>query len=70
MSFRDKLRGLRRLRADLKAAIKHFSSLGPALFRKPGRRFIVHPRPLGLPTELNYDNLEELVESLESSVHK
>ena len=70
MSFRAKLRGIRRLRAYLKAAIKHFSSLGPTLFRKPGRRFIVHPRSLGLPTELNYDNLEKLVESLESSAHR
>jgi hypothetical protein len=70
MSLRAKVCGIRRLRDYLKATIKHFPCLGLTLFREPGRKFMVHPRSLGLPTGLNYDNLEELVESLESSDHK
>lgn len=38
---------------------------------KPSRkRFVVHPRPLGLPAGLSYDNVEELLEALEGTAHK
>jgi len=69
MRLRAKLRGIRRLGASFKAAIKQTSCLELSLFRKPERKFIVHSRSLGLPMGL-IDNLEELVQSLESSAHK
>jgi hypothetical protein len=35
--------------------------------RKP---FVVHPRPMGLPTGLSYDSVEDLLEALEGPAHK
>jgi hypothetical protein len=34
------------------------------------KRFVVTPRPLGLPPGLSYDNVEELIEALEGPTHK
>jgi hypothetical protein len=67
MSLLNKLREIRRLGASSKAALSHFLRLGPMVFRKPGRRqFVVHPRSLGLPEGLSYDNVQELIKALES----
>jgi hypothetical protein len=38
---------------------------------KPERRqFSVHPRALGLPPGLSYDNVEDLIEAIEGTTHK
>jgi hypothetical protein len=37
------------------------------LAKKP---FVVTPQALGLPPSLNYDNVEELIEALEGSLHR
>jgi hypothetical protein len=55
----------------MKAAVNHFLRLGLMVAGKPERkRFVVHPRPLGLPQGLSYDDVEELVEALEGPAHK
>jgi hypothetical protein len=62
---------IRRSGASLKAAVNHFLRLGLMQSGKPRRRrFVVNPRPLGLPAGLNYDDVEELVEVLEGNRHK
>jgi len=33
-------------------------------------RFVVKAHPLGLPTELSYDDVEDLIEQLEGSLHR
>lgn len=62
---------MRRTGSSLKAAVNHFLRLGLMTSGKPSRkRFVVHPRPLGLPAGLSYDNVEELLEALEGTAHK
>jgi hypothetical protein len=62
---------IRRSGASLKAAVNHFLRLGLMQSGKQQRkRFVVHPRPLGLPAGLSYDDVEELVEVLEGPTHK
>jgi hypothetical protein len=64
-------RELRRSGASLKAAVNHFLRLGLMASGKQVRKpFVVHPRPLGLPPELSYDNVEELIEALEGTMHR
>jgi hypothetical protein len=64
-------REIRRSGASFKAAVNHFLRLGlMASVKKERKRFVVHPRPLGLPSALSYDNVEELVEALEGASHK
>lgn len=64
-------REIRRSGASFKAAVNHFLRLGLMAAGKPERkRFIVRPRPLGLPPGLSYDDVEELVEALEGPAHK
>lgn len=64
-------REIRRSGASLKAAVNHFLRLGLMSSGKQERKkFVVHPRPLGLPAGLNYDDVEELVEALEGATHK
>ena len=64
-------REIRRSGASLKAAVNHFLRLGLMVAGKPERKqFVVHPRSLGLPKGLSYDDVEELVEALEGSAHK
>jgi hypothetical protein len=33
------------------------------------KRFVVQPRPAGLPPGLSYDNVEELLDELEGTTH-
>ena len=62
---------MRRSGASLKAAVNHFLRVGLIAGGKPARKkFVVRPRPLGLPPGLTYDNIEELVEALEGVAHK
>jgi len=37
---------------------------------KPPEPFGITPRPLGLPPELSYDSIEELIEALEGADHR
>lgn len=38
---------------------------------KPERKpFVVHPRPLGLPPGLSYDNIGDLLEALEGPLQR
>lgn len=66
------LRGeMRRSGLSLKEAVNRFLRLGLVGGRKPQRkRFEVRPGRLGLPAGLSYDNVEELLESLEGKTHK
>ena len=62
---------IRRSGASLKAVVNHFLRLGLSASGKPLRkRFVVQPRPLGLPPGMRYDNVEELLEALEGPAHK
>lgn len=36
----------------------------------PRDRFVVKARPLGLQAELSYDNVEDVIEQLEGSLHR
>ena len=62
---------IRRSGVSFKEAINHYLRLGLMASAQPQRKkFVVHPGPLGLPTGLSYDNVEELVAALEGSAHK
>jgi len=62
---------IRRSGTSLKAVVNHFLRIGLISSGKPSRkRFVVQPRPLGLPAGLRYDNVEELLEALEGTTHK
>ena len=62
---------IRRSGTSLKAAVNHFLRLGLMQAGKPRRRrFVVNPRSLGLPAGLSYDDVEELIETLEGAAHK
>jgi hypothetical protein len=51
--------------------VNHFLRLGLMVSGKRERKpFVVHPRPLGLPPGLNYDNVEDLIEALEGTTHR
>ena len=64
-------REIRRSGASLKAAVNHFLRLGLMGSGKPDRKqFSVHPRELGLPPGLSYDNVEDLIEAIEGTTHK
>jgi len=64
-------REIRRSGTSLKAAVNHFLRMGLMVSRKPERKpFVVRPRPLGLPSGLSYDNVEDLIEAIESTTHK
>ena len=64
-------RELRRSGTSLKAAVNHFLRLGLMASAKPKQKpFVVHPRPLGLPPGLSYDNVEDLIEALEGPAHR
>jgi hypothetical protein len=64
-------REIRRSGGSLKAAVNHFLRLGLMVSGKPDRKqFLVHPRALGLPPGLNYDNVEDLIEAIEGTTHK
>lgn len=55
--------------ASLKAAVNRLLRLGLTAAPQRGKSFTVRPRRLGLPPGLGYDNVEELIESLEGPRH-
>jgi hypothetical protein len=62
---------MRRTGSSLKTAVNYFLRLGLMNSGKASRKkFVVCPRPLGLPQGLSYDNVEELLEVLEGPAHK
>jgi len=76
LSLDDDVAGLltkevRRSRTSFKEAVNHFLRLGLMASKQQNRKkFVVTPRPLGLPPGLSYDNVEELIEALEGPAHK
>jgi hypothetical protein len=61
---------MRRSGASFKAAVNHFLRLGLMASKTPSRKpFVVVPRKLGLPSGLTYDNVEQLLESVEGEIH-
>lgn len=56
---------------SLKETVNHLLRLGLMSAKHPNRKkFVVTPRPMGLPPGLSYDNVEELLERLEGVTHK
>ena len=54
----------------MKAAVNYFLRLGLMQSgKRQQKKFIVHPHPLALPAGLSYDDVEELVETLEGAGH-
>lgn len=63
-------REVRRTGASFKETVNSLLRLGLATSRQPNRKaFVVHPRRLGLPAGLSYDNVAELLESMEGPTH-
>lgn len=62
---------MRRSGSSFKAAVNHFLRLGlQASNRASPKPFVVAPRKLGLPAGLSYDNVEELLETVEGGLHR
>ncbi len=63
---------MRRSGKTFKEAVNGFLRAGlAAAQKKPARKpFVVRPRALGLPPGMSYDNIEELIESIEGINHK
>ena len=62
---------IRRSGVSFKEAVNHYLRLGLTAAKQPARKkFVVKPRAMGLPPELSYDNVEELIEALEGPLHK
>ncbi len=61
---------MRRTAMSFKAAVNHFLRLGLMASKTSNRKsFVVVPRKLGLPPGLSYDNVEQLLESVEGGTH-
>jgi hypothetical protein len=61
----------RRSGSSFKEVVNHFLRLGLMASKRPARKpFVVAPRKLGLPSGLTYDNVEQLLETLEGPVHR
>jgi len=62
---------MRRSGASFKHAVNHYLRLGLTRGAKPaGKRFVVAPLPISLPAGLDYDNVAELLETLEGGEHR
>jgi hypothetical protein len=61
----------RRLGASFEQVVNHFLRLGLTAAMRPTREaFTVIPRKLGLPPELTYDDVEQVLETLEGPAHR
>jgi hypothetical protein len=57
--------------ASFKEVVNRLLRLGLMAATNPPRKpFVVAPRKLGLPPDLNYDNVAELLEELEGPAHR
>ena len=62
---------MRRSGSSLKKTVNHFLRQGLMASRQQTRRkFVVAPRPMGLPEGLSYDNIEDLIQRLEGTAHQ
>jgi hypothetical protein len=62
---------IRRSGVSLKEGLNHFLRIGLMASKRQIRKpFTVTPRPLGLPPGLSYDNIEELLESIEGDSYR
>jgi len=62
---------MRRSGSSFKETVNHFLRLGLLSSKKPtGKPFVVVPRKLGLPPGMSYDNIAELLETLEGPAHR
>jgi hypothetical protein len=62
---------MRRSGNSFKETVNRLLRLGLMASKAPGRKpFVVTARPLGLPSGMSYDNVEELIESLEGAAHQ
>jgi len=57
---------VRRTGVSFKEAVNHYLRLGLMVSRQKNKPFTVSARPLGLPPGLSYDNIAELLETLEA----
>lgn len=61
----------RRTGSSFKEVVNRFLRLGLMAGKRPlARPFTVTPKKLGLPPGLSYDNVEQLLESLEGPEHR
>ena len=61
----------RRTGASFKEVVNRFLRLGLMASKQPARKpFVVTPRRLGLPPGLTYDNVEQLLDTLEGPAHR
>ena len=61
----------RRSGLPFKTVVNHFLRLGMMAARQPVRKpFTVTARNLGLPVGLSYDNVAELLDTLEGPIHR
>ena len=61
----------RRSGASFKQVVNHFLRLGLMAAKEPPKKpFVVKPINLGLPSGLNYDNVEQLLEFLEGPEYR
>lgn len=63
---------MRRSGKSFKETVNEFLRLGLNARRemKPLRKFVVHPKPLGLRPGLSYDNIEELLDVIEGPLRR
>lgn len=62
---------VRRSGASFKEVVNRVLRLGLMSSKQQSRKpFVVTPRNLGLPAGLSYDNVEELLETLEGPAHR
>lgn len=64
-------REIRRSGVSFKEGVNQYLRLGLLAAKQPsGKPLTVTPRALGLPLGLSYDNVEELLESIEGGMHR
>jgi hypothetical protein len=62
---------VRRSGASFKEVVNRFLRAGLVAAKRPVRKaFVVNPWDIGLPPGLNFDNVEELLETLEGTAHR
>lgn len=61
----------RRSGASFKEVVNRLLRLGLAASKQQSHKpFVVEPRNMGLPAGMSYDNVEQLIETLEGSRHQ
>lgn len=61
----------RRSGSSFKETVNHYLRLGLTSARRQHRKpFVVTPRKMGLPANVSYDNVAELIDILEGAEHR